>query len=60
MTLAKSTCYSYRKPRFGSQHLRDGSQPSVIVVPEHLIPSADLCGHQERMAHDGKTPIHIK
>lgn len=30
------------RPGFNSQHLRDGSQPSVTVVPPDAMPSSGL------------------
>ena len=41
---------SYRHG-FGSQHLRGGSQPSVVPVLEGPSPSSGCCGQHTTMVH---------
>lgn len=45
-SVVKNTCCSYRGHGFKSQHPSDGSEPSIIPVPDDLMPSSDLQGHQ--------------
>ena len=60
--LVKSSCCSYRGPRFSSQHSHDSSQPSVTLVPGDQIPSSGLHGHYMHVVdiYIGKTFTCIK
>lgn len=44
-SVVRSICCSCRGPEFDSQHLRDGSQPSVTPVPEDLTLPPELDRH---------------
>ena len=43
--MVKSTCCSYKGPRFESSDLHGGSQLSLNPAPRNLIPPFDLCNH---------------
>ena len=45
----KSTDCFYRESWFDSQHPHDGSELSVIPVPEDLTPSSGLYSHRTRL-----------
>lgn len=54
----KSNGYSFRGPRFNSQHPQDSSQPHITPVPEESVSSSGLCGAPGMHMTDMYTDIH--